>query len=357
MPENQTYKNWKAVTEADFVSLFIKTWFAYISTLRIMFPEAYNRRGDKKYLNAFKDYYKRNSAKYSVVNDSLNNSIAQLYCDGRKIIMEKYPEFYLWDFYRVNEDFKYTFKDVPPDKSDSLIIMLKLVRNRGTVHNFSINGFVEMFGKYYTSNYNYHIKFEVNISSILKDSTSFVQEHPDISEQDYLSWILDQIYDALLTRIMADFQDVFSAMEHDHGKRMLARGNDIAKRTIAAVRRVFALNGKDETFKTTDEMLLSRGTYEIIQQRPRNYYQYHMDVDWVPQRELTASEARWYLQLHRDTVHNSVIWFLDFVYRLRNALFHEIIDPLDEEWQTIFKHAYLVLKEIVDLNIRVLEKT
>ena len=36
MSEIQTYKNWKAVTEADFVSLFIKTWFAYISTLRVM---------------------------------------------------------------------------------------------------------------------------------------------------------------------------------------------------------------------------------------------------------------------------------------------------------------------------------
>ena len=52
---------------------------------------------------------------------------------------------------------------------------------------------------------------------------------------------------------------------------------------------------------------------------------------------------------------NSVLWFFDFVYRLRNALFHEIIDPLDEEWQVIFKNAYLVLKEIVDLNIAAIE--
>lgn len=26
MPQEKIYKNWKAVTEADFVSLFIKTW-------------------------------------------------------------------------------------------------------------------------------------------------------------------------------------------------------------------------------------------------------------------------------------------------------------------------------------------
>lgn len=34
-----------------------------------------------------------------------------------------------------------------------------------------------------------------------------------------------------------------------------------------------------------------------------------------------------------------------------------IIDPLNEEWQLIFKNAYLVLKEIVDLNISEIGKT
>lgn len=45
---------------------------------------------------------------------------------------------------------------------------------------------------------------------------------------------------------------------------------------------------------------------------------------------------------------NGLDWFAEFVYQLRNALFHEIIDPLDEEWQLIYKNAYLLLKEIVD---------
>lgn len=44
-------------------------------------------------------------------------------------------------------------------------------------------------------------------------------------------------------------------------------------------------------------------------------------------------------------------WFLNFIYFMRNALFHEIIDPLDSFWQEIFKHSYLVLKEILDGNI------
>ena len=37
-------------------------------------------------------------------------------------------------------------------------------------------------------------------------------------------------------------------------------------------------------------------------------------------------------------------------------MFHEIIDPLNEEWQIVFKNAYLVLKEIVDLNIQIIDE-
>ena len=53
---------------------------------------------------------------------------------------------------------------------------------------------------------------------------------------------------------------------------------------------------------------------------------------------------------------NTYLWVVGFVYRLRNALFHEIIDPLDPEWQLVFKNAYLVLKQVVDANISRLKK-
>ena len=69
MSEIQTYKNWKAVTEADFVSLFLKTWFAYISTLRVMFPEAQNTRGDGKYLYAYNKFYLQEGRKKFIVDD------------------------------------------------------------------------------------------------------------------------------------------------------------------------------------------------------------------------------------------------------------------------------------------------
>ena len=266
--------------------------------------------------------------------------------------MEQYPEYYLWDFYHVNENFEYTFKDIPPDKSDCLIIGLKLNRHRGTKWQFTISGFARFFGKYYEE-YNGNVQFQCNISEIFETSATHVKDNPYESEQDYLSWLLGEISIALTHSIIAAFKVHYENAVY--GKRVLIKIGDLEKRIISLLWQIFVLNSKDETFKTLEEMGRSRNTYELIQQRPLNYFQYHFDVDWPPQRELTASEEEWFRKLYELLRQNSVLWFLDFVYRLRNALFHEIIDPLDEEWQVIFKNAYLVLKEIVDLNISAIE--
>lgn len=222
MSEIQTYKNWKAVTEADFVSLFIKTWFAYISTLRVMFPEAQNTRGDGKYLYAYNKFYLQEGRKKFIVDDTIMGHI---------------------------------------------------------------------------------------------------DEHTT------------------------------------YASRQLTKIQSLEKRALSIIWSIFTLNAKDDSNKTYDEMIRSRNSYEVIRQNPLNYFEYHMEVDLQPNRVLTASEESWYKKLYETRNQNSVIWFLSFVYRLRNALFHEIIDPLNEEWQLIFKNAYLVLKEIVDLNISEIGKT
>lgn len=140
-----------------------------------------------------------------------------------------------------------------------------------------------------------------------------------------------------------------------YDSRICTRINEVEKRAISIIWNVFHLNSKDETNKTKEEMNLSRDTYEIVTQLPINYFQYHFDVSLIPQKELTGSEKSWFNKLTEKMRDKSVLWFLDFVYRLRNALFHEIIDPLNSDWQLVFKNAYLVLKEIVDLNIKYIE--
>lgn len=350
----QTYNNWKTVTEADFVSMFIKTWFAYISTLREMFPEAYNRRGDKKYLNAYKDYYKKEGYKNIIVDENVMGSIEKLYRQGRKIIMTQYPEYYFWDFYRLNDDFNFIFKEISPDKTDGFIAGLKLVRNRGSSHSFKITGFIRLWGTVRSIKYNDNVNINVDISDILKSIEVLIKENPSLTEQDYFSFVIDTILDCVLQGLSSSFE--LLKLQKTLSKSVMTKYEEALLKSNAIVRSVFSLNAKDETYKTLDEMDLNRNTYEIIQQRPINYFEYHMDVPLSPDRELVAREDRWYKALHEQLKRHCIIWFLDFVYRLRNALFHEIIDPLDEEWQGIFKNAYLVLKEIVDVNIDELNK-
>ena len=354
MNETNTYQNWRAVTEADFVSLFIKTWFAYISTLRVMFPEAKNKRGDGKYLKCYKEHYKGSASHRLIVDDQVQSHIETVYSQGRKIIMEQFPEYYLWDYYRVNERFDYTYKDIPPDKSDCLVVGIKMNKNRGSKWGYTLSGFFRFWGMYYKKEYSENVKFKFDISGILSSSADHIKTHYKLTEQDFLSWLLREINSNLSHQIVEACKEQIDLNKYD--SRICTKINEIEKRAISIVWNVFQLNGKDETNKTKDEMNLSRDTYEIVTQLPINYYQYHFEVPLTPQeKKLTALEERWFKKLSERVRDKSVLWFLDFVYRLRNALFHEIIDPLNSDWQLIFKNAYLVLKEIVDLNVDYIE--
>ena len=61
MQVERKYEQWKAITESDFVTLFIKTWFTFIAVLRELnsdvdvFTADGMPRGDKPFLNAYKE--------------------------------------------------------------------------------------------------------------------------------------------------------------------------------------------------------------------------------------------------------------------------------------------------------------
>ena len=73
----------------------------------------------------------------------------------------------------------------------------------------------------------------------------------------------------------------------------------------------------------------------------------HKLLSQVPKADFSTSDVA----LNSTEEKRSFLWFISYAYRLRNALFHEIIDPLNNEWQSIFKNAYMALKQIVDANI------
>ena len=57
----EKYTNWRAITESDYVTMFIKTWFAFVATLRELhsdisvFTVDGMPRGDRPFTNKFKE--------------------------------------------------------------------------------------------------------------------------------------------------------------------------------------------------------------------------------------------------------------------------------------------------------------
>ena len=90
-----------------------------------MFPEDYNRQGDKKYLNSYKKYFNTEGYKKLIINDVIMQEIEHVYKEGRNIILKQYPEYYFEDFYKINTSIKYTYRDVSPENRDGLIINIK----------------------------------------------------------------------------------------------------------------------------------------------------------------------------------------------------------------------------------------
>jgi len=344
----ESYLGWRIVTEADFVSMFIKTWFAYISTLRKMFPEAYNIRGDKKYLNVFKCFYQSNVNYNMNISENVLKSLNEVYKSGTNIIINQFPEYYLWDFFKSNENFRYSYKDISPDRNDGLVLGLKVYRNRGTRHSFKMTGFFRFWGTVRGNSFTENIKFEYDFSSISEVSKTILTETPTINEHDYLSSLLNLIQDGIFESFNSECEVKSQTIDRksikDNYLGNIERGRQL-------MRRVFILNAKSEDMKDSSEMSKNSNSYTVISQRPINYFMYHMVAPIRPERDLESIESFYYNNLEKRIKEESIIWFLDFVYRLRNALFHEIIDPLDEQWQLVFKNAYLILKEIVDGNI------
>lgn len=56
----EKYTNWRAITESDYVTMFIKTWFAFVATLRSLYPDIDvfsadgKPHGDRPFTNKFK---------------------------------------------------------------------------------------------------------------------------------------------------------------------------------------------------------------------------------------------------------------------------------------------------------------
>ena len=318
MSENvQKYENWRAITESDYVTMFIKTWFAFVATLRELYPketlEEVIGKGDKVYLNPYLDDFQNKFYSYNKLG-VVKDNILKVYKLGRYFTLKnsKYNRFFSEDFYALNK--AYAWKQETDDYELSI--------------KYSGDTKICIHAKYldkefYVNGVPLIISVKVDISDLISSDnlseaqiTKFIDDESAFIEF-VTKGIIDQASLSFIGQITnGDFNSKFDS-------KVLARLNSITLTINANLVQELALMKEPNIVK--EDVLFS--------QLPCVHFIYKVeDGQIVPEIDTYK-------------------WFLNFVYFMRNALFHEIIDPLDSFWQDIFKHSYLALKEILDGNI------
>lgn len=318
MAENiQKYENWRAITESDYVTMFIKTWFAFVATLRELYPkdslDDIIGKGDKAFLNPYLEHFQSRYLPYNTI-DKVRGDILRVYKLGRKYTLEnkKYNRFFAEDFYAVNES--YLWEKTTEDYECSIRFSSK----------YKISVHIKYLDKkLYLDNKPLIISEKIDISDLISSANltdSQIRTYLD-DEAAYIDYVTHEI----TNRVSIGYISKITNGEFDskYSPGALARLNALTLSVNAEF--ILALSLMKDSHVKKENLLFA--------QSPCNNFIYKSeDGADIPKIDTYK-------------------WFLKFVYFMRNALFHEIIDPLDAFWQEIFKHSYLVLKEILDGNI------
>lgn len=341
MQVEKKYEQWKAITESDFVTLFIKTWFTFIAVLRELNPDVKvftddgMPRGDKPFLNAYKESLMPIVQK-SIPADFISQELFCMYPISMKKVMEVFPQYFFQTFFRMNESFNYSEKIVEKDNDGKVKERyqadLHIVARYKLKLRLGVSGYVR------SKNYNKEIKKEIDLRPIIK---SVVNKHrfknAIISEVQFIHDFYDLVMDEIDSNLRQYIENKLP--QKSYNKTINLKIQNACSRLSSALRLKFEYNYK---YPHEVNVLDDLNSYAIIEQMPFNSF------GRIERDNIYSSYKDDYSQLIAT---KAIDWFANYVYSLRNALFHEIISPLDEEWQVIFKSAYSILKIISDICI------
>lgn len=330
MTENKyPYDNWKSITESDFVTLFIKTWFAFVSTLREMYPAEipyYQATGDSRYISPYKREFSQSIA-YRLNYTDIKYNLYEVYKHGMKITADHYSRFIVDDFYSLNLAFKETFSNdfsLEGGFSGKFICTVKCASSETLTATIMCTD--ESYRTKVDKDYA-PIGVSVDYSAILMAIVQEIEGRQFVlTEASLIERFYEKLFDAIFDAFFSEINNAKSSIPEKGNKRFL-KVFDAMLAFCARSLNVIKASCLNSEFGAEHKLLSQMPTSNFLQSTEDG------------EKMTLADKEKAYL------------WFISFVYRLRNALFHEIIDPLDDEWQVIFKNSYHVLKQIVDQNI------
>ena len=341
----QKYTNWRAITESDYFTMFIKTWFAFVATLRELysaisiFDSTVKPRGARPFTNEYKQ--EDLSAVANKINlEQFIDIVNSFYIQARAKVASVFPQYFFSTFYRINEDFHLSESEINYD--DAAEEGAKKVKDRihfdlKIVNRFTLSCNIQTNGIYNNTSYSASIKFSLDLKKIIENIDLI--NKGSVTEIGYIQ----SFYNSIDEQIKLEADDRIKSQIINKFNQPIV-GIIIAKIQYCVNKIVenLSCNYNCAFFKRD----AAENSYMILKQRP--LLMFH---DELSMRAYTMQQLE---SIRKKIKEDIFLWFIDFVIGLRNALFHEIINPLDEEWQYIFKNAYFALKEILDKTITVL---
>ena len=172
MKDIEKYINWRTITESDYVTMFIKTWFAFVAALRRLYPdiEPFSNdgkpRGDRPFTNKFKETDLIRISQEMNIED-FSNIIYKLYVPSRKKIAKEFGQYFLTTFYRINETFNFKEENLKFKKKDKSELKERTAFDLKIKNRFTLFISFQIYGKYYNISYNENIKVNINLQDII----------------------------------------------------------------------------------------------------------------------------------------------------------------------------------------------
>ena len=269
MKTEKKYEQWKAVTESDFVTLFIKTWFTYIAILRELnpdvsvFTEEGMPRGDKPFLNAFKDGIMPIVQK-QIPMEIVAPEMFRMYPVSMRKVMDVFPQYFFQTFFRINESFNYT--DISIDTDSDGKFKERYEAHLNIVDRYRLKFYLGISGRFRTTNYSEQIKKQIDLRHIIEATVS---KHKELNAFINEVQFIRDFYNGVMNEVSGILRHYIEAILPSKGYNQTING----KIRNACFRLNSSLNVKfDFNYKYPHEVsaLDDLNSYAIIYQLPFN---------------------------------------------------------------------------------------
>lgn len=232
----QKFENWKTITESDYLTMFIKTWFAFVASLRELYPEINvftddgKARGDRPFTNTYKENHLKSIVNQINITD-FTDRILGFYILAREKIAMVFPQYFFESLYRINENYHYVFEDIDYIDKVKSKIKKKVRVDISIKGRYKLSGGICIYGNYYNNAFNETLRFDVNLKDCIKSVDLAQMEN--IDERKYLSIIYDAIYNCIRHSILEKLNN--SCQQKKYSKAICNKIEDIINNCLAGI--------------------------------------------------------------------------------------------------------------------------